>query len=104
MDTINKTIRYSKLLDIYQPLLTETQSEIMSDYFLYDLSLSEIAESRNVSRAAIEDALKKGMNKLDDFEQKMHLYEKQEKILNYLEEISNEENKEIIEKIERLVK
>ena len=104
MDTINKTIRYSKLLDIYQPLLTETQSEIMSNYFLYDLSLSEIAESRNVSRAAIEDALKKGMNKLDDFEQKMHLYEKQEKILNCLEEISNEENKEIIEKIERLVK
>jgi DNA-directed RNA polymerase specialized sigma subunit len=30
---------------------------VYSDYYLYDLSLSEIAENRKISRAAVSDAL-----------------------------------------------
>ena len=41
--TIEKTQRINNLLDLYKDLLTDKQQEIMDMYFLYDLSLSEIA-------------------------------------------------------------
>ena len=104
MEDIKKTIRYSELLEIYQELLTITQKDILVDYFHYDLSIGEIAESRNVSRAAIEDAIRKGIKKLIDYENKLCLLDKKEKILKILEEIKNKENKPKIEEIERLVK
>ena len=105
MEDIKKTIRYSELVDIYHSLLTKTQSDILIDYFHYDLSLSEIASSRNVSRAAVEDALSKGSKKLDEFEDKLRIYEKRLEILKNTAKLKrNEENSEIIDEIERLVK
>ena len=105
MEDIKKTIRYSELLEIYQELLTPTQKDILIDYFHFDLSLSEIAESRNVSRAAIEDALNKGVKKLEDYESKLCLLDKKEKILKILDELKNNiSEKKQIEEIERLVK
>ena len=67
MTELETTLKYNKLFDLYSSLLSETQKEILEQYFRYNLSLGEIAEERNVSRAAIEDALKKGMKKLDYF-------------------------------------
>lgn len=105
MEDIKKTIQYSELLEIYQELLTPTQKDIMIDYFHYDLSLSEIAENRNVSRAAIEDALNKGVKKLIDYENKLCLLNKKEKILKILDELKKDiSDKKKIEEIERLVK
>ena len=61
------TIRYINLFTIYKDLLTYTQQEIVGDYFLADLSISEIAEERQISRSAFEDALSKACKKMDDF-------------------------------------
>lgn len=60
--------KYGELLDLYGPLLSQTQKDILEDYFSYNLSISEIADNRHVSRAAIEDAIKKGKKKLDSLE------------------------------------
>lgn len=81
MEDLQKTIKYVNLFNIYSSLLTHTQQEIAEDYFLLDLSLSEIASNRNISRSAVEDAVRKSMQKLDDFESKMHLLEKHESAL-----------------------
>ena len=81
MEKIEQTIRYVKLYNIYKDFLTHKQIEIVGDYFLADLSLSEIAESREISRAAVEDAIKKSCQKLDECESKLHLLEKSEKLL-----------------------
>ena len=81
MEQIEKKIRYSKLMSIYGSLLSYSQKEIGSDYFVYDLSLSEIAESRNISRSAVEDAISKASKKLDEFEEKMHVLERNENII-----------------------
>ena len=81
MEKIERTIRYNKLFNIYKDFLTHKQIEIVGDYFLADLSLSEIAESRDISRAAVEDAVKKSCQKLDECESKLHLLEKSEKLL-----------------------
>ena len=42
----------------------------MGSYFIYNLSLSEIAEEKNVSRAAVDDAIKKGSKKLEELHKK----------------------------------
>ena len=87
MEKIEKTIRYTKLINLYSPLLSETQKDILIDYFFLDLSISEISENRGVSRAAIEDAISKGTKKLDSFEESLHVLENREKTRAKAEEL-----------------
>ena len=81
MEKIERTIKYVRLYNIYKDFLTHKQVEIVGDYFLADLSLAEIAESRKISRAAVEDAIKKSCLKLDECEARLHLLEKSEMLL-----------------------
>ena len=97
MEQINKILRYNALLDIYQNLLSKTQKEILIDYFNYDLSLSEIASNRNVSRAAVEDAILKGIKKMESFESELKLFEKRNAIINHLDVIKeNAHDKKVV--------
>ena len=100
MDKINKTVKYNSLFMIYKNLLTDTQRDIMDMYFAYDLSLSEISEERNISRAAAEDAIKKSMAKLDEYESALHLYEKRANILKKTAELKQKvKNTEVLHDI-----
>ena len=74
------------LLERYGGLLSEGQREILTDYCLYDLSLSEIAENRSISRAAVDDAIKKGSKKLEHYEEVLTLSKKKERLLALLKE------------------
>ena len=71
MSDLQDVLRYSELLNIYQGLLSKTQKEILEDYFLANLSFSEIAENRKISRSAVEDAVRKGKKNLDDYEEQL---------------------------------
>lgn len=71
-----------KLYDIYHNLLTEKQRTYFEDYYFSDLSLAEIAENYDVSRNAVHDQLKRCVNELEDYENKLHLKEKFENISN----------------------
>ena len=105
MKELEKRIRYSKLFAIYNSLLSTTQKEIMEDYFNLDLSFSEIASNREVSKAAVEDAIKKAMNKLDEFEEKMHLLSRSESVNQKLESLKQKAlNLQEIEEIEEIEK
>ena len=73
MEKFEKTIRYTKLFNLYSDFLSESQKEIFTDYFLADLSISEISENRNISRAAVEDSLSKSIKKLDLYESSLHV-------------------------------
>ena len=81
MQIIEKRIYYIDLLHLYGDLLSSTQKAILTDYFDFDLSISEIAENNNITRAAVEDALKKGSKKLECYEGVIHLYQKKEIIM-----------------------
>ena len=52
------------LFDEYKNLLTSSQQNIFSDYYLYDLSLSEIAEDEGISRQGVRHIIKKGEEEL----------------------------------------
>ena len=76
MEKFEKTIKYTKLFNLYGSLLSNAQQEILKDYYFADLSISEISENRGISRAAVEDALSKGSKKLDQYEEQVKALEK----------------------------
>ena len=47
-----------------------------------DLSITEISENRKISRAAVEDALRKGIKKLEYYEGRLNILKKKEAALN----------------------
>jgi predicted DNA-binding protein YlxM (UPF0122 family) len=69
------------LLSLYAPLLTSKQRQILFDYFLYDLSLQEIATTLNISRQAVLDFVQKGIEKIKDFDNILHYFP----LLSFLE-------------------
>ncbi len=74
-----KDLRYLQLWDAYAPLLTDVQREICEKYYMYDLSLSEIAEEKGISKQAVSDALKTSRELLDSYEEKLHFNEQNQR-------------------------
>ncbi|NQD65896.1 putative DNA-binding protein [Bacillus haikouensis] len=73
---LEKTTRMNYLYDFYQSLLTPKQSSYMSLYYLDDFSLGEIAEEYNVSRQAVYDNIKRTEAMLEEYEEKLLLFNK----------------------------
>lgn len=94
---IEKTKHINNLLDIYGELLTDYQKEIMNLYYQEDLSLKEIAEEKEVSRNAIFTLITRVEKILLDYEEKLHLLDKRNRVQNVLDnnEISNDIKKSI---------
>ena len=106
MDKIKKTVRYNSLLQIYGSLLSKTQFAFADAYFSYDLSLSEIAEAHSVTRAAVEDAIKKALKKLDEYEKNLQVLKNNEEIIALVEKAKDLEGTEkikVLEEIERII-
>lgn len=74
------------LFDYYEELLSEKDKECFKLYYFDNLSLSEISENLNISRNAIHKRIKKIEDELTDFEEKLKLYEKEQKILNLIKD------------------
>lgn len=74
--SLEKTNRMNYLFDFYQALLTPKQRNYMSLYYLDDYSLGEIAEEFEVSRQAVYDNIKRTEAMLEQYEEKLALFEK----------------------------
>ena len=75
---IDQMERMNALLDAYEQLLTEKQREILNLYYKEDLSFSEIAENLHISRAAVNDHIKRSTHILAEYEKKLHLVQNYE--------------------------
>jgi len=73
---LEKTNRMNYLYDFYQALLTPKQQSYMSLYYLDDYSLGEIAEEYEVSRQAVYDNIKRTETMLEEYEEKLLLFQK----------------------------
>lgn len=73
-------IYYGKLYDIYGFLLTDKQKEIFSLYYEENLSLSEIAEYKKVSKSYVGKIISNVEKKLDYYESNLKHYELLQKI------------------------
>ncbi|MCR2820748.1 putative DNA-binding protein [Lederbergia panacisoli] len=86
---LEKTTRMNYLIDFYQALLTPKQRSYMSLYYLDDLSLGEIADEYEVSRQAVYDNIKRTEAMLEEYEDKLRLFQRflaRGKIIEQMEE------------------
>jgi len=73
---LEKTTRMNFLFDFYQSLLTEKQRSYMHLYYLDDHSLGEIADEYEISRQAVYDNIRRTEAMLEEYEDKLQLFEK----------------------------
>ncbi len=90
---MEKKVEVSILCQIYGKLLTKKQFEFIDYYYNNDLSLSEIAENNNITRQAVRDVIKKGEDKLFEFEEKLLIMKKMLKQEKQIQQIIEELNK-----------
>ena len=72
---LEKTLRANRLFDFYGELLTDKQRKLFHLYYREDWSLSEVADSTDVSRQAVHDGLQRAMEQLRTYEAKLELIE-----------------------------
>ena len=77
---IEQNLKDSLLLEIYGKLLTEKQREILSEFYNDNISISEIAEGHNSTRQAVNDLIKRSVKVLNDYETKLGLLDRFNKI------------------------
>lgn len=99
---MDKNVKMSMLYDIYGKLLTKKQQAIFEEYYIYNLSLREIAENKKISYQAVRDSIKSSENMLNSFEEVVgleNIVERVEKALELIEKSDNINDKksELIE-------
>ncbi|MEH7353091.1 putative DNA-binding protein [Neobacillus drentensis] len=91
---LEKTTRMNYLYDFYYSLLTPKQQSYMSLYYLDDYSLGEIAEEYDVSRQAVYDNIKRTEAMLEEYEEKLLLFQKfqeRSRLIRHVKELLKEE-------------
>lgn len=76
----------SSLFDIYKDLLTSTEQETFISYYIEDLSLSEIAENRKISKSSVGKTLSQAEEKLKEYESIIGKEQIKKELENLLEE------------------
>ena len=104
---IEETLKVSRLLCVYKNLLTDKQQQIVRAYVDYNGSLGEIAEEFGVTRQASFDLLKRTLKKLEEYEEKLKICEKLDKIYASIikttkTSLTKKEQEDIIENIKQL--
>ena len=94
-------VNYLQLLDSYKGLLTASRVEIAEMYFGLDLSQSEIAELKGVTRQSVLDAIKTVKSELDGFEQKLGLNKLKGAIKEFSLTLEPDQRQKIIDILEK---
>lgn len=110
---ISDVFEINMLMDFYKNLLSVKQKKVLSMYYEYDYSLTEIADDLNISKQAVSNNIKRAELRLRFFEKNLKLVEKfMEKKENdkklkelfiELRKNQNEESKEIIDEISAII-
>lgn len=72
---MDKIVEKALLFDFYGELLTAHQKEVYGEYIQEDLSLSEIAAIRGISRQGAHDLIRRCEKTLTEYEERLHLVE-----------------------------
>lgn len=68
---LRQRTRVSALADVYGPLLTGRQRDMLRLYYAEDWSLAEVAERSGVSRQAVHDLLRRAIGALEGYEARL---------------------------------
>ncbi len=73
---MEELLYYTVLYDTYGNLLTAKQRCYFEDYYFHNLSFQEMADNYQVSRPAIHKQVKEVVQKMQYYENNLHLVEK----------------------------
>ncbi|MCM1440582.1 MAG: hypothetical protein NC131_15500 [Roseburia sp.] len=79
LTNMDKTL-FMRLWDAYCGILTPTQREFTDLYFNFDLTVSEIAAEKGVSRQAVSECLQTCRKQLEELEEKLGVCKRSEKV------------------------
>ena len=68
MENLNEFIYINDLFSVYGATLTTKQKEMMEAYYVFNLSVQEIADQLKISKSAVSDALKVSIKHLENLE------------------------------------
>ena len=88
---LEERVQTAILIKYYGELLTEKQKNILSMYVDNNLSLAEVSEEIGISRQAVKDALDNALQTLKTTEDKLKFIQRDEKIKEYIENLSDKE-------------
>ena len=83
------------LLDYYGSLLTDKQLNILNEYFVDDLSMTEIAENNKITKSAVSDLINRTLTQLNTYEEKLKMIKHDKKIDILIEKMENDKNIDI---------
>ena len=92
-------VYYNDLYDLYGSLLTDKQKKYFEDYYFNNLSFAEMAEDYDVSRNAAFKQVHIVTDRLIQYEEKLKLYEKKEKLTALINEVTDSKLKEKLEEL-----
>ena len=92
-------IYYNNLYDCYSSLLTDKQKTYFEEYYFNNLSLSEIAENYDVSRNAAYKQIQITIEKLKEYEEKLQLLSKKEKLEKIIHRVNDQDIRVELEKL-----
>lgn len=85
-----KNLDMALLIDMYAPVLTEKQREMLELYYYEDLSLAEIAQNSGISRQGVRDSIKRGETVMLDLEDQLGLARRQKLLIQMRERITRD--------------
>lgn len=97
---MEEVIYLNNLYDCYKELLSDKQKEYFCDYYQNNLTLSEMAINYEVSRNAIHKQIKKIVELLENYEIKLGIVSKNNKIMDLIKCTNNDK---LISEIERII-
>lgn len=100
--SIEKTLKINTLINVYGAMLNDKQRDIVTSYFVYDNSLSEIAENLNITRQAVSDLINRVVNTLENYEQKLGFVKKQENINKILTNLKLSSDKKTVTELQKI--
>ena len=93
---MNKQDKLILLFDYYGDLLSESQKNYFESYYFDNLTLSEIGENFDVSRNAVSKDLKLASEKLNNYEDKLKIISRDDKLRKLASKIEDKDLKEKI--------
>lgn len=96
---MEKLLYLNNLYDIYGILLTKKQQIYFEEYYFNNLSYGEISEKYNISRNASFRQLKVIEEKLLEYEEKLKIFYKKEKLNVIIKKIDDKDLQEELENL-----
>ena len=96
---MEKLIYLNNLYDLYGCLLTEKQKLYFREYYFNNLSYGEISEKYKISRNACFKQLKIIEEKLNEYEEKLKLLYKKNKINDIITKVEDSKIKKELEEL-----